>query len=222
MTKYSKENMFSREAIGRRMRTIRGEMTCQAFGERLGVSAGFVSEIEHGRKKPSAEMLFALAMRLGVDVTWILRGDAPASRAAETPPRYGATRPGGSAEIPVYRLDHRLLVTSETLALPAPFAKPHLIAVHMTEDGMAPTIPVGSLVGIDQRAKTVKAGEIYLVTVKEGGGERFLIRRVYTTGGFRLRADNERHAEVIVPRRGVRVLGAVVWILRPEGRPIGA
>src|SRR3990172_6877204 len=107
MAMFSKENTFSRAAIGRRVRQVRGELTCQAFGQRLGVSAGFVSEIEHGRKKPSAEMVFALQSQFGVDANWLLRGGERQTQVAEAPPPYGAARrrPPASLAIPLYALD---------------------------------------------------------------------------------------------------------------------
>lgn len=218
MKKFSHENTFTRAAVGERVRLIRGGLTCQAFGDRLGVSPGFVSEIEHGRKKPSTEMLFGLAVHFGVDINWLLRGDAPAGRIAETPPPYGsAPARGGRRGIPLYRLDQDLVSAEETITLSARFMGPHMIAVHVTDDSMVPTIPPGSLVGIDERAKAVKTGDVYLVTLKTKGRERPVLRRVFKNGGVRLRADNQRYADLSVPARGLRIRGAVVWILRWGG-----
>lgn len=225
MTRFSKENTFSRVAIGRRVRRIRGALASQAFAGRLGVSPGFLNEIEHGRKKPSAEMLFALEARFGVDANWVLRGGEEADRAAEPAPRYGAAgapeRRGIGAPIPVYRQDperHTLDVALTELHLPPGFTGPHVIAVMLSDDSMAPDATSGSVVGIDRSRTRPAPGDAALVELKNAASWTTLLRRVYRTrSGVRLRADNDRIAEAIVPARRVRILGTAVWVLRPLG-----
>lgn len=219
MASFSIENTFSRAAIGRRVRHVRGGLTYQAFGTRLGVSPGFVSDIEHGRKKPSAEMLFALESRFGVDVNWLLRGGPGPSRVAEAPPAYGtarARRPTAPREIPLYTLDGGGdRPPTDALRLPAAFSGPTLIAALVPDDAMTPTLPSGAIVGIDRSRTAVSDGGVYVVSLKEPSGERLAIRRLYKVrGGLRLRADNERHADLTAPRKQARVVGRVVWSLQ--------
>ncbi len=224
MPKFAKENTFSRAAIGRRVRQIRGPLASQAFAARLGVSPGFVNEIEHGRKKPSAEMLFALEAQFGADANWVLRGGDGAQHAAEPTPRYGA---GDAFEhrrlvapIPVYRqdADGRAIHAEPTeLRLPSAFTGRDVIAVSLADDSMAPTATAGSLVGVDRGRRTrVANGDMALIEISDPATPRTLVRRVYRTRvGVRLRADNERVAEALVPARRLRILGRIVWVLQP-------
>jgi transcriptional regulator with XRE-family HTH domain len=222
MEMFSKENTFSRAAIGRRVRQVRGGLTCQAFGARLGVSAGFVSEIEHGRKKPSAEMLFALESQFGVDANWLLRGGERQAQVAEAPPTYGAARgrrPPASSAIPLYTLDGGAgafaLPPTDVLRLPTAFSGPTIIATLAPDETMTPTLPPGTIVGIDRSQTAISDGGIYVVSLKEQSSERFVIRRLYKVrGGLRLRADNERHADLTALRKQARVVGRVVWSLQ--------
>ncbi len=222
MPSFSKENIFSRAAIGRRVRHVRGGLTYQAFGARLGVSPGFISEIEHGRKKPSAEMLFALESHFGVDVNWLLRGGPGPTRVAETPPAYGAAgarRPTAPREIPLYTLDGGGgafdLPPTDVLRVPTAFSGPTIIAALVPDDAMTPTLPPGAIVGIDRSQTAVSDSGIYAVSLKEPSGERLTIRRPYKVrGGLRLRADNDRHADLTALRKQARVVGRVVWSIQ--------
>lgn len=45
------------------------------FARSLGVSAGFVSDIVRGQKKPGAEFLHAVRVTLGVSIDWLLTGE---------------------------------------------------------------------------------------------------------------------------------------------------
>lgn len=72
-----KNTVFSREKIGNRIREIRKPLVYKEFAKKLGVSEGFICEIEKGIKKPSAEMLFAIAKKYGYSINWILTGRGP-------------------------------------------------------------------------------------------------------------------------------------------------
>lgn len=45
------------------------------FARRLGVSAGFVSDVVRGQKKPGAEFLYAVRTTFGISIDWLLTGD---------------------------------------------------------------------------------------------------------------------------------------------------
>ena len=45
------------------------------FSRQLGVSAGFVSDVVRGQKKPGAEFLYAVKMTFGFSVDWLLTGE---------------------------------------------------------------------------------------------------------------------------------------------------
>lgn len=45
------------------------------FSRTLGVSAGFVSDVVRGQKKPGAEFLYAVRTTFGISVDWLLTGE---------------------------------------------------------------------------------------------------------------------------------------------------
>lgn len=45
------------------------------FARQLGVSAGFVSDVVRGQKKPGAEFLYAVRATFGISVDWLLTGE---------------------------------------------------------------------------------------------------------------------------------------------------
>jgi transcriptional regulator with XRE-family HTH domain len=62
------------EAIGSRIRELRGEARQEELAVFLGVSQGQLSKIERGKSGPTAEMLIRLAERFGKSADWILTG----------------------------------------------------------------------------------------------------------------------------------------------------
>ena len=63
-------------AIGRRIRELRGfEMTQAHFASRIGVSQGYLSALESGRKEPGAAVLLAIRKEFGKSVDWLLTGE---------------------------------------------------------------------------------------------------------------------------------------------------
>lgn len=45
------------------------------FARQLGISAGFVSDVVRGQKKPGAEFLHAIRTTFGISVDWLLTGE---------------------------------------------------------------------------------------------------------------------------------------------------
>lgn len=62
------------EAIGKRLRTVRGNLSQKSFGEAVGISRSYVSDVENGRVKPSLEYLVAVAEHYDVSLDWVLLG----------------------------------------------------------------------------------------------------------------------------------------------------
>ena len=62
------------EAIGSRIRELRGEMLQEELAAFLGVSQGQLSKIERGKLGPSADMLIRLVERFNKSADWILTG----------------------------------------------------------------------------------------------------------------------------------------------------
>lgn len=63
--------MPTREQIGERLRSLRGDKTLNEVAEALGVSSMAVSLWENGKRMPSDEMKTKIAKYYGVTVTSI-------------------------------------------------------------------------------------------------------------------------------------------------------
>jgi transcriptional regulator with XRE-family HTH domain len=62
-------------SVGRRIRELRGfEMTQAEFAERIGVSQGYLSMIEHGLGEVGPQVLLALSQEFGKSIEWLLTG----------------------------------------------------------------------------------------------------------------------------------------------------
>ena len=62
------------DAIGSRIRELRGEMHQEELAEYLGISQGQLSKVERGKLAPTAEMLVRLIEKFGKGADWILTG----------------------------------------------------------------------------------------------------------------------------------------------------
>jgi transcriptional regulator with XRE-family HTH domain len=64
------------KAVGRRIRELRGFDVTQAdLANRLGVSQGYLSMIEHGRGEVGAEVLLAISREFDRPLEWLLTGE---------------------------------------------------------------------------------------------------------------------------------------------------
>ncbi len=61
-------------AIGARIRALRGEMLQEELAPKLGISQGQLSKIESGRLAPTLEALVRLANQFGKSLDWIITG----------------------------------------------------------------------------------------------------------------------------------------------------
>ena len=62
------------EGIGRRIRTLRGNLLQEDVANFLGISQGQLSKIERGKLGPTVEVLIRLMKRFGKSADWILMG----------------------------------------------------------------------------------------------------------------------------------------------------
>jgi len=62
------------DAIGSRIRELRGEMHQEELAEYLGISQGQLSKVERGKLAPTLEMLVRLIEKFGKSADWILTG----------------------------------------------------------------------------------------------------------------------------------------------------
>ena len=62
------------EGIGSRIREIRGERTQKVFGQFIGATQSYISDLERGKSLPSVSFLARLAEISGRSYDWILTG----------------------------------------------------------------------------------------------------------------------------------------------------
>jgi len=62
------------EAIGSRIRELRGGLLQEELAAYLGISQGQLSKIERGKLGPTAETLIRLVEKFGKSADWILTG----------------------------------------------------------------------------------------------------------------------------------------------------
>jgi transcriptional regulator with XRE-family HTH domain len=63
------------KAVGRRVRELRGfDVTQAELAQRLGVSQGYLSTMEHGQREIGAEVLLAISREFGKSIEWLLTG----------------------------------------------------------------------------------------------------------------------------------------------------
>jgi transcriptional regulator with XRE-family HTH domain len=64
------------ELVGRRIRELRGiDITQEEFARRIGVSQGYLSSIERGKKEIGAEILLRISREFGKSLEWLLVGE---------------------------------------------------------------------------------------------------------------------------------------------------
>jgi transcriptional regulator with XRE-family HTH domain len=65
------------KAVGRRIRELRGfDITQEVLADRLGVSQGYLSTVERGKREIGAEVLLAVSREFGKSIEWLLTGKA--------------------------------------------------------------------------------------------------------------------------------------------------
>ena len=62
--------------VGRRIRELRGfDLTQADFAKCIGVSQGYLSNVEHGKGEIGAEILLAISREFGKSIEWLLTGE---------------------------------------------------------------------------------------------------------------------------------------------------
>lgn len=62
--------------MGRRVRELRGfDITQEEFARRIGVSQGYLSAIERGKKEVGAQILLRISREFGKSLEWLLVGE---------------------------------------------------------------------------------------------------------------------------------------------------
>ena len=65
------------KTVGRRLRELRGyDMTQAEFARRIGVSQGYLSSAERGKREIGPEILLRISHGFGKSIEWLLTGKA--------------------------------------------------------------------------------------------------------------------------------------------------
>lgn len=71
------EKKLSRAEIGNRIKGLCEDGNVNKLARKLNVSSSFLHEIVKGIKKPSVEVLRAIADKLSINLNWLLTGEGP-------------------------------------------------------------------------------------------------------------------------------------------------
>src|SRR5947208_13490078 len=73
MAQHGNWHVDSAKKLGRRIGSARGSLSQRQLASKVGISAAYISRIEHGERIPSLQLLERIAATLEVELTW-LRG----------------------------------------------------------------------------------------------------------------------------------------------------
>jgi transcriptional regulator with XRE-family HTH domain len=134
--------------LGARLRTVRGDLSQQEFGDRLATSAQTIGRYEREERSPDAAFLRALMERFGIDPRWLVTGEGEMTLAAPSPV---FAAPGAAAGVPVMGLAECGLrgwyqrdLLAVTASRPGDFVDPDGFAVMAVGQSM---VPAGILQG---------------------------------------------------------------------------
>lgn len=76
---------MQQKLFGERLKKVRKErgLTQEEFGKLLGISPGYVSEMEAGLKAPSETILLLIKYRLEINLAWLKSGEGAETREPE-------------------------------------------------------------------------------------------------------------------------------------------
>lgn len=223
------------ETLGQRIRELRGSRSRKTYARVLGISVPTLKRYESDERTPDADFLRALCEEAHIGPGWILWGGEGMSawqgdgevpvllRQEDAPVWLGVS----DQFIRIPYLPHRHADDGqEAAALPyanAAFSSQwllrkgldarHLCLVEALGEGMAPTIPEGSLLLVDGRESDGLVDAPYLVRI----GRRLLPKRIQLEwdGGLLLRSDNPIYEDQHLSReeaQSLEVFGQIVWI----------
>ncbi|HEY5600104.1 MAG TPA: LexA family transcriptional regulator [Candidatus Manganitrophaceae bacterium] len=203
----------------------RAGLTQKEFSARIGISRSFLSEIEAGKVKPSIEALIGLLRNFDIDAHWLLMGAARSKAAdllaAEAPSEYRPSRER-SADSPALPL-----LSDETVSGP-----PHPVSekdiagyipvwdlssrkrgycFYTRDDGMAPLIRRGALVGVvpfSGRSEKLNGALAAAWLPKEG----LMVRRFRVDQKhIILEPENKAYAPLYLEKSDRMALFSVAW-----------
>jgi len=216
---------LARERNGMSLAELRDACGWHKLGRRL-------SNYENGIAEPTYREIADLSRVLHVSAAWLAFGGKDDFSTGVSEARAKDSHPQGGlavseVELPYFEGLHDLALLENaggfTKGLSTkPFSKSELEAVSVKQEdaaitrvssnSMDPTIPVGSLIGIDRSSTDVKDGEMYLAHYYD----LLIIMRLHRVpGGLRATYVNEKDWPVDIisaeKAKHLRVIGRVFW-----------
>jgi phage repressor protein C with HTH and peptisase S24 domain len=201
---------------------FRSGLSKKAFAESLGIHPVVSGDIELGKREPSREVLVKLARAYGVDITWLLTGQAPQSAS----PASGSDGEGSAAFVEIEFVRQEAAAGrgaeiddyAETARFPVPR---DFIAPRRSERVRAVEVRGDSMTGIGLADRDIvlfatdeRSGDgVHVISI----GSQLLVKRLHFDPlgpSVEVISENPQYA----PRR---VSGVDLEQFRVEGRVIG-
>lgn len=227
--------------IGDRLRQIRKILNLQQkdFADKVGISQGFLSELESNKKAPSHTLLIAISHVFKVNLNWLLTGEGEmfikeekADKVSEPVVAYkediykyigkdfvliplvsGKISAGkGLAPVEDAEVEMKLAFRLDWIKRKGDYTKMSLIRVE--GDSMEPTLYSGDIVLVDGNRNFVDLhGGIYAIYIKDS----IMIKRIqylFAEEKLKIISDNPKYEPIIISPDDIHIIGKVIWIGR--------
>lgn len=182
-----------------------------------GLGPSFVAAIENGRKETSRNFLQILFATYRVNPTWILEGQGAPILDPEPDRSMLGVPMADFVQVRCWRLgDDAPLVTVGEYAFLSAWLRERTCSpgacwlLHVPDDRMAPAIPAGAVVMLDQQQKLPVDNALFVLRL-DGG---LHVRRLRQVGRqWQIECDNRAHPDRPVLDRTGRdsIMGRVLW-----------
>lgn len=218
------------DTISQRIKKVRlvKNLTQQAFANSLGISQGYLSEIEKGIKQPSDTLLIAIQYLYKINKDWLLTGEGEMfigrPEVAESYNKQGT----GEDFILVPVMSGEIsagggLIPDETIELRLAFRRDwikrhgdprNMSLIRVKGDSMEPTFYSGDLVLVDHSKNYLDPqGGVYAISIDN----HIMIKRLqilYPERKIKVISDNPKYESFIVNPDELIINGKVIWFAR--------
>lgn len=221
-------------SLGDRIKQLRKSqnLTQQAFAKALGISAGYVSEIEQGNKMPGSEVLLSLKQVFHINTDWLLTGEGEMERGKKEKPLMVCEEPaiyykeGDFIYVPMVSGKISAgggLIPETTVELKLAFRRDwiqrhgdprNMSLIRVSGDSMEPTLYSGDVVLVDHNRNYIDPqGGIYAIAMDD----IIMIKRlqvIYPGKKIRIISDNPKYEHLEAEPEQVIIIGKVIWFGR--------
>ncbi len=221
--------------IGRRIATIRGDISQTDFSKSLGIHKSSLIRYEKGERLPDAEFVLKMHLVYHVSPLWLLTGEGVIRRSHATVAAELQKQPtegegeGEYALVPLYDVQasagHGAVVESERISDYLAFkrdwlwrelraSEQDLYLLEVDGESMEPTLRPGDIILVDRRqAEGVPRDGIYLLRLDDS----LLVKRLQRLPGHRVRVSSDNAAyepfevDLEAAADQLKIVGRVVW-----------